>query len=382
VALQETDGLSDTHPLRVTLDATPLLGSRTGIGRYVQALAHQLSAAPGLALAATAFTLRSGQRPADLPLAVGWHRRRVSARLLQASWRHTGFPPVEWLAGAADVFHATNFVLPPSRSARGVVTIHDLSFLRYPEVVSASSGRYRELVPLSIRRARVICTPSAAIAGEVAAEYRLPSERIVVTPLGVDESWFRAKPADASTRQRIGLPAQYLVAVGTLEPRKNLATLIAAYRRLIADGQPVRPLVLVGPAGWGEALELSGLPVGTVLSTGYLDQADLQSVVAGSAGLIFPSLYEGFGLPPLEALATGRPVIASDSSVSREVLGNQAVLVTAQDPDGLAIAISRLPSSESPSDAAVAARREWAARWTWDNCAAATRTAYELALRN
>jgi len=192
-----------------------------------------------------------------------------------------------------------------------------------------------------------------------------------VTPLGVDESWFRAKPADASTRQRIGLPAQYLVAVGTLEPRKNLATLIAAYRRLIADGQPVRPLVLVGPAGWGEALELSGLPVGTVLSTGYLDQADLQSVVAGSAGLIFPSLYEGFGLPPLEALATGRPVIASDSSVSREVLGNQAVLVTAQDPDGLAIAISRLPSSESPSDAAVAARREWAARWTWDNCAAA-----------
>jgi len=152
--------LSDTHPLRVTLDATPLLGSRTGIGRYVQALAHQLSAAPGLALAATAFTLRSGQRPADLPLAVGWHRRRVSARLLQASWRHTGFPPVEWLAGAADVFHATNFVLPPSRSARGVVTIHDLSFLRYPEVVSASSGRYRELVPLSIRRARVSARPA------------------------------------------------------------------------------------------------------------------------------------------------------------------------------------------------------------------------------
>jgi glycosyltransferase involved in cell wall biosynthesis len=369
----------------VGLDATPLLGQLTGIGTYTRRLIDgllRLDPAVGQRpeLVATAFTLRGrGALPPVLPAGARAHSRPVPARALRAAWARTEFPLVEWLTGPVDVFHGTNFVLPPSRRARGVVTVHDLSFLRYPETVSSSSLRYRELVPRSIRRAAMVCTLTQAMAEEIAAEYRVGTDRITVTAPGVDESWFTAQPLDELSRRRLGLPERYLLAVGTLEPRKNLRRLIQAYRLLVRDQPGVPPLVLVGAQGWGPALELDSLPAGSVITTGYLADQTLRQVVAGASCLAYPSLYEGFGLPPVEALACGVPVVAADLPVTREVLGAVAHLVPATDVQALAEAL-RAELNPEPDDAQAAARRAQARLWTWRGCAEATWRAYVGAL--
>lgn len=354
------------------IDATPLLGVRSGVGRYVEHLATSLSARDDVALTATAFTLRGAQRlAAAVPDGVSTRNRPVPARALQALWSRTELPPVEWLTGRVDVFHATNFVLPPVRRARGVVTVHDLAYLHSPETVSAASLRYQTLVPRSIRRAAVVCTPTQAVADEIQDVYR-PAQ-IVVTHLGVDDAWFDAKPPDAQWKAAYGLPSSYLLFVGTLEPRKNLPTLLDAYRAMRSTNPDVPPLVLVGATGWGPALDgLDG-----VITPGYVDQDDLRTIVAGADCLVLPSRYEGFGIPVLEAFACGTPVVASDVPAIREVAGGLARLAPVGDTDALADALTQTLMS---TDTQPAARRAHAREWTWTRCAEETLAAYRLAL--
>jgi glycosyltransferase involved in cell wall biosynthesis len=417
--------------MKVALDATPLLGPRTGVGRYVAGLAEALAGLAGPEPESVALVPFSWRGTGDLAAVapsgprVRLGRRRAPARLLQTAWGRLPLPPVEWLAGQVDVFHATNFVAPPTRRAATVVTIHDLTYLRFPEMVTDASARYRQLVPRALGRGAIVCTPSAAVAAEVAAEYHLPPDRLVVTPLGVDPSWRQATPPDPAWLATKGLPDRYLLFVGSREPRKNLPTLLTAYRELLREvgggvahpeprtmephprsvephprsvgvepgpmasegaGRTMRttttgvpPLVLVGPPGWGEALDTAGLPPEAVRTPGYLPQADLARVVAGAAALVAPSWYEGFGLPALEALACGTPVVASDLPALREVLGDQADLVPPGDPAALADALAR--TLEDPGDERRrAARRTRAAGFTWENCAQATLSAYHRAL--
>jgi glycosyltransferase involved in cell wall biosynthesis len=368
--------------VRIGLDATPLLGRRTGIGRYTTELLRGLAAAGDDELVATAFTLRGGADLPDLvPPGVSVRARRTPARLLRAVWSRAEFPPVAWSAGQLDVFHATNFVLPPTGRAAGVVTVHDLSFLRTRDAVDRASLAYRELVPRSIARAAVVVTPSRAVADELEAEYGLDPWRVRVTHLGVDASWASAVPPDPAWRRAHRLPEHYLVAVGTLEPRKNLQALVDAFGDLLAEDPAAPDLVLVGLAGWGTGLRVDGGTAGRVHFTGYLEDAELKRVVAGSRGLAFPSLYEGFGLPPLEALACGLPVVVSDLPVMREVLGPHAAYVPVDDRAALAAALASL--GDRPPGAEAAAR-EHAMEYTWDRCARETREVYRqaaLALR-
>jgi glycosyltransferase involved in cell wall biosynthesis len=268
-----------------------------------------------------------------------------------------------------------------------VVTIHDLTYLRHPEMVTPASARYRDLVPRALGRGATVCTPTAAVGAEVADAYRLPPERLVVARLGVGPAWREATPPDPAWLAANGLPERYLLFVGNREPRKNLPTLLAAYRELLAGrvpgrggpGSPVPPLALVGPGGWGEALDLAGLPADAVRIPGYLAEDDLARVMAGAAALVFPSWYEGFGLPALEALACGTPVVASDLPALREVLGDQAELVPPGDAGALADALARV--LEDPGgEPARTARRARAAAFTWRACAQATLTAYRRAL--
>ncbi|MCM3887355.1 glycosyltransferase family 1 protein [Frankia sp. R82] len=322
--------------MRIVLDATPLLGRRTGVGRYTEhllaGLARLVAEARGHSgdagapayweLAATAFTWRGLDELAGaLPPGVHPAARRAPARLLQEGWVRGEHPSIEWLTGAADVVHGTNFVLPPLRAARGVLTIHDLSYLRTPDAVSAASARYTDLVPRGLRRAAAVLTPSQAVADEVIAAYRLDPALVTPTPLGVDDAWFSTAAPDLAWRRAHGLPEQYLLFVGSVEPRKNLPVLLEAVRRLHAADSDALPLVLVGPPGWGPALDLAGMPAGSVVTAGYLDAEQLRATVAGASVLCFPSRYEGFGLPPLEALAAGVPVVAADIPTVREVTG-------------------------------------------------------------
>lgn len=364
--------------MRVGLDATPLLGRPTGVGRYVSGLLGGLCALtdpPDLVL--TAFTLRGASelpgRAAQAGAgAVRVSRRRVPARALQAAWRRADVPPVELLTGRIEVFHGTNFVLPPRWRAGGVVTVHDLSYERFPDLVAAASRRYRELVPRALRSAAVVLTPSQAVADEVSERYGLADGRVVATGLGVDRAWFEAVPPAAAELAELGMPERYLLFVGNREPRKNLSVLLRAHAAQRAEDPDTPPLVLVGPPGWGDALDTTS--AGVVVA-GYLDDSRLRRVTAGAACLIFPSLYEGFGLPPLEALASGVPVVASDLPVLREVLGTHAEFVEPDDADELAAALARvLARTHDPVPG-----RQWAARWTWRRCAEATLSAYDTA---
>jgi glycosyltransferase involved in cell wall biosynthesis len=349
--------------MRLGLDATPLLGARTGIGRYTQQLLSALNDGRD-ELVATAFTLR-GRDALQVPPGVAVRSRPLPARGLQAAWARSELPPVEWLTGRLDVFHATNFVLPPLRRAAGVVTVHDLAYLHLTSTVSSASARYRTLVPRSLRRASVVVTPSEAVAAQVRDAYA-PEAPVVAVPHGVAAWRTSARPPSAALRAHLGLPSSYVLFVGTLEPRKDVRTLLAAHR-LVRDAPP---LVLVGPPGWGEQVDVSG-----AVTPGYLDEDDLAAVVAGAAALVLPSRDEGFGLPVLEALAAGTPVVASDLPVLREVGGEVVTYAPVGDAEAFAAALETV--LDAPGDPAP--RRAHAARFTWARSAEGHRAAYRLA---
>jgi glycosyltransferase involved in cell wall biosynthesis len=298
----------------------------------------------------------------------------VPARLLHRAWLHGDRPSAEAVLGRVDVVHGTNFVLPPPRRAAGVVTVHDLTFVRHPDWVSPASLTYRTLVPRAVGRAAAVIAPSQAIADEIADAYGVPPERLAVTHLGVEPAWFTAPPPLA------GWPSEYVLAVGTMEPRKGLDVLAAAYRRLLADDPQAPPLVLVGPSGWGAQPDLAALPPGQVRVPGYLDPDELRAAVANARVLAFPSRYEGFGLPPLEAMAAGTPVVASDIPAVREVTAGHARLVPVGDAAELAVALSGV--LHTPPDAAAReAARTHARQFTWSACAESTAAVYRRVSR-
>ncbi|HEX4702099.1 MAG TPA: glycosyltransferase family 1 protein [Pseudonocardiaceae bacterium] len=353
--------------LRVLIDGTPLLGQRTGVGRYTAALAEELASTPGVDIRAVALTLRGWRALRSvLPHEVWARGLPASARLLRWAWLRSSFPPIELIAGFSDVVHGTNFVLPVAARAGGVLTIHDLSFLDAPEELPPSDRELPELVRRSAARARVVCTPTKAVAAAVVERLDVAVERVMVTPLGVDPAWFTARPPSEELRARLGLPSAYLLFVGAEGPRKGLDALYKAH----AASPALPPLVITGPSE-------SGVD-GRVIRTGYLTDVDLYSVVAGAATVVLPSRDEGFGLPVLEALACNVPVVCSDVPALREVAGGQATLVPYGDIEALAEALGAALADPPPS-AVLAARRAHAAEFTWRRCAEATVAAYQRA---
>lgn len=363
--------------LSVRLDGTPLLGRRTGIGRYTEHLVAALADRDDVELGVTAFTLRgAGALPAAVPGGVTTRSLPVPARLLRRQWARHEHPAVSRFAGSSDVFHGTNFVLPPPGRAAGVVTVHDLAYLLLPDTVDGAGRELIDLVPRSLRRAGAVLTPTRAMASAIADAYPMAGDRIIVTPLGVDAHWFSAAPAPGELLRSWGLPERYLLFVGTREPRKDLATLLAAHALAQAADSGTPPLLLVGPDGWGAG----AAPTSDVRIAGYVDQQRLPRIVAAAQAVVVPSLYEGFGLPAIEALATGARTVVSDAAALVEVTGGHADVFAVRDVEALAALL--VPRNVHPDHVAeqATARRRWARRWTWDACAETTMTGYRRAL--
>lgn len=358
-----------TKPLRVLLDGTPLLGSRTGIGRYTAALGEELASMSEVDTRAVAFTLRGWRRLRHvLPHGAQARGMPVSARLLRQAWLHSDFPPVEIFAGPTDVVHGTNFVLPGRLRAAGVLTIHDLAFLDNPAELAPSDRDLPRLVVRGARRADVICTPTAAVADSVAERLDVDRAKIEVTPLGVNPAWFTARPPDDARRAKLRLPGEYLLFAGAAGPRKGLDWLARTH-----ESAPDLPdLVFAGPGPFPRLARSHRL--------GYLSDVDLRTVVAGAKALVLPSRDEGFGLPVLEAMASDVPVVCTDIPALREVTGDCASLVPYDDVDGLAKAL-RTAVIDPHAVATSAARRTHAAGFTWHTCAERTVAAYHRAAR-
>ncbi len=363
--------------MRIAYDAAPLMNARTGVGHYAATLLDRLleldSSLQFHLFALTRSHGRDGIPPGDR---IMLRHPRLPARVVVRAWESAGWPPGEWLVGDVDVVHGTNFWLPPIRRRNGVVTIHDLTFWIYPELCTAPVRRYRWIVPKVLARCALVITPSETVRAQVASELGFPANRILVTPEGVTPA-FKAATADPVLAARLGIDRPYVLFVGSREPRKNLARLIEAFARL-----PDRDLqlVLAGPSGWG-GLDLASLAnraglMGDVIFPGYLEDRELAALVAGAWVFAFPSIYEGFGLPPLEAMAAGVPVVAGRAGSLPEVLGEAPVWCDPLDVDSIAHALVRAATDDEERTRAVEAGQTRAAVFDWEDTARRTLEAY------
>lgn len=351
--------------MKVGFDAGPLLGVPTGVGRYARELLEALRA-QGAEMVPYAVALK-GAGTRDI------RRWRLPARSIQRAWRSIGRPRIEALTGPVDVVHATNFVLPPLRAAAGVVTVHDLSFLR--DDTFPGGPRLRELVPWSLGHAAGVITPTRAIADEVIATYGVADDQVWVTHEGVAPAFFGASPLASMALERLGIRGPFVLAVGTIEPRKNLATLLKAWPAVRAATAELQ-LVIAGPAGWGPELpETDGVHL-----LGWTGDETLPGLFAAARAFCYPSLYEGFGLPPLEAMAAGTPAVVGAYPAAAEVLGDAAVLVDPLDHEGLAAALVTAVTDESKRRGLVLAGRARASSFTWEATAGQTLRVYRAML--
>jgi glycosyltransferase involved in cell wall biosynthesis len=284
------------------------------------------------------------------------------------AWRRADHPTVEWWTGAADVVWGPNFVVPPTRAAAQVVSVHDLTPLRFPELCQRDTLAYPALVRRAVERGALVQTDSEAVASEVREWLGLATERVVAVPLGVDPP----RAGDPAAGRRRAGSARYVLALGTVEPRKDLPTLVAAFD-LAAASLDDLTLVVAGPDGWGvdafEAAVGAACHRARIRRLGWVDHQTRADLLAGARCLAFPSLYEGFGLPPLEAMAASVPVLCSDLPVLSEVTGGAARLVPARDPEAWAEALVGLEADEAARAELARRGRERAAGYTWDACA-------------
>lgn len=376
----------------IALDLTPLLGHPTGVGVFTRELTRELIQRDELDLVGYAVTWRGrAALRRSAPTGVRLAERPMAARPLRRAWAHSAVPPVEWFTGGIDLVHGTNFVVPPTRRAARLVTVHDLTPVRYPQLCSADTLAYPRLIERAWRAGAWIHTDSRFVADEVRTWLGVAdrdAERVVPIHLGVTPPTVGC----AARGWALAGSARYVLALGTIEPRKGLVDLVRAFDELVDADDAVRGpagdapvhLVVAGPPGWGVA-EFDDAVAACrnrrrIVRPGWVDDAERADLLAGASVLAYPSVYEGFGLPPLEAMAAGIPVVCSDAGPLPEVTGDAAVLVPARDPSALAAALAHVLSDDATRAAVVATGRDHAAGFRWERCAAAVTALYHRML--
>ncbi|HEV8572111.1 MAG TPA: glycosyltransferase family 1 protein [Actinomycetota bacterium] len=352
-----------------------------GIGTYVRELVPALSSAdgaPDVTLFHAAFPGRRGEP---------WMDRFPTRELphgiqrLYPEWALLGRPPLPDDLGGMDLVHAPSPVAlpPPGPGQRLVVTVHDLAFRVYPRLFPAVwRNLFRAGVRRAARNADALITVSEHTARDLVRFTRADPNRVHVVPLAAALPDAGADPGDVVDRLKV--PRPYLLFVGVLEPRKNLVRLVRAYRRAALAGGLHHALVLAGPMGWHARpllREVATPGPGEVVLTGRVGARELDALYRGASAFAYPSLYEGFGLPVLEAMVRGVPVVTSAISSLPEVTGDAALLVEPRSTGQLAEAIERVLAEEDLAARLSAAGRARASAFSWERTARMTLQVYE-----
>jgi len=363
--------------MRIGIDARIAHYARGGIRNYVLHLIEALSA---LDADMIYYVLHS--RKDRSPLVPGPNFRPV------ACWTPSHHCLERWTLGievvrlGLDLLHTSDFIPPACGYRRSVITVHDLNFLYYPQFLTAESHRYyNQQIEWAVRRADHILADSHATKSDLISRLDVPSGKVTVVHLAADPAFRLLIEAQAMrVAARYGLDPGYLLFVGTLEPRKNLPGLLQAYRLLLDAGKTSAPLVLVGGKGWlydeiferVEQLRLNEL----VRFLHGVPDVDLPGLYNAASVLAMPSFYEGFGLPALEAMACGTPVVVADRASLPEVVGEAGLLVNPEDPDDVAQALARVLTDESLRARMRELGLARAAHFTWERAAQATLAVY------
>lgn len=376
----------------IAIDYTPAVRQQAGIGRIIRGQVEALLRInPGydLRLFVTGRISPSEQAMAPLPL---YSTPYLDERNLVRLWHRLDLPVprVEWIVGGQiDLIHATDFVLPPSKARRKIVTVHDLAFLHYPEAAMPGLHRYlNTVVPRSVRRADHLIADSHNTARDLNELWQIPVEQITVVQGAVDHVRFRPiQDTDtlARVRTKYGIGDRpFILGLSKLQPRKNFARLIRAFHHAREDAAISHRLVIGGSKGWlfdeiFATVQELGL-TDEVIFPGFVDDADLPALYTAADIFAYPSLYEGFGLPILEALACDTPVLTADNSCLPEAGGPGALYVDAESVESIAHGLIQLSTDSDLRDGLRAAGRAHAALFTWERSAQQLLDAYRQVL--
>lgn len=366
--------------MKVCVDIQSAIGQRAGVGRYTKSLVEHLGDEAGsdeLILFYFDFSRRGDPFPARAA------RRKVvrwcPGRVAQKAWKTIGWPPFDRFSGPADVFHFPNFVRPPLTRGRSVVTIHDVSFLRFPETTERKNLKYLNAqIRKTAEQSDLIITDSEFSVREIREHLDVPEERVTAIHPGLTPNM--ASPdrgAIETMRRALNLERPYLLFVGTIEPRKNIPFLVEVFERLKAfDGD----LVLAGMRGWKYEPILERMKhsrkADRIRYLEYVDEKWMPALYAGAELFLFPSLYEGFGFPPLEAMMCGTPVLSSTAGSLPEVLGEAAEWVPDFDSALWAERAATLLGDDARREALRKAGRTQAGRYRWADTARKTWEVY------
>lgn len=359
--------------MRLAVDVTSLLDPPTGVSVVTRHVVGALAADPSVDVVAYAASWRGRDRFGALEdeLGVRIPRRPMAAQPLRRAWMRWDHPTIEWWTGAIDVVWGPNFVVPPARRAATLVTVHDLTVFHFPDMVTADVAQYPALLRRAIRRGAHIHVVSHFVGGEVVEILGVPAERVHVVPNGVEPS--AVAGGDPAAGRTLARGDRYVLSLATLEPRKDLVGLVRAFDAVAADDQELR-LVLAGADGWGAATVDDAVAAARhhdrIVRLGYVDDAARRDLLAGALLLAYPSRYEGFGLPVLEAMAAGVPVVATAVGAVPEVAGDAALLVPAEDHDALATGLATLAGDADARAELVRRGRRHVGAFSWSRTAA------------
>jgi glycosyltransferase involved in cell wall biosynthesis len=363
--------------VRIGIDGTPVLGNRTGVGWYTAELIRSIS---DLRLGHEIVLLeiswrRPGSQADVIRPGVSVAPARVPARAMWALWDRLTRPSLEAFV-RTDVYHATNYLAPPARRTPVVVTVHDLGFVRFPQYCLPFERRYAQRLPRVLERASCVIVLTEFIRRELIEWIPSVSDRTFVVPQGPHR---RHRPGAGT-----GLPdgAPFVLCMGSLDPRKNIAQLLDAFRILRSRGVDLR-LVLAGQPSplldVGAMIAERGLGRDVVV-TGYVPDERAASLYAQARLLAFPSLYEGFGMPLVEAMGAGLPIVACRAGPTPELVGDAALLHDPGDAEAMADAIRLAATDDAVRATMIDAGRERAAAFDWSAAARATLDVYAKAI--